>query len=320
MNSRAIPAVLIPALLAVVYGYLCYMIFEGVFFDLDAFTWSFVMLMPYSVGALATYLAHRRHESRHDTPYNIIFALIVPWLAVILLFFVAVVISFGVLLCLIISVPIMFPAASLGGLTVWLLRRQPKAAALLVTVALLAPFFTQSVEAQFEIPRQLTTTHTQIRIEAPIEDIWANIKTVPAITDDEQRFDWLHQVGLPRPVAATLSHEGIGGVRDATFENGLRFDETITEWEHHERISFTIVETSQELLPAPLHLIDGETFDVVEGTYEIEALADGSYMLHLSSEHFLQTRFNSYGSYWTDLIMRDLQNYILEIVKLRAEA
>jgi hypothetical protein len=96
-------------------------------------------------------------------------------------------------------------------------------------------------------------------------------------------------------------------------------DETLTEWRHHQTISFTIVETSEALLPPPLNLIDGENFAVRQGTYTIEPLPDGIARLHLSSEHILGTRFNKYGSWWTDLVMRNLQNYVLTIIKARAE-
>ncbi|MEM8860781.1 MAG: hypothetical protein AAGD96_20860 [Chloroflexota bacterium] len=84
-------------------------------------------------------------------------------------------------------------------------------------------------------------------------------------------------------------------------------------------MGFEITNASDSLLPKPLDVIDSETFDIVGGMYEIEALNDGTVMLHFTSEHFLSTRFNNYGAHWTDLLMRNLQNYILEIVKVRAE-
>ncbi|MEM9774508.1 MAG: hypothetical protein AAF902_08015, partial [Chloroflexota bacterium] len=136
----------------------------------------------------------------------------------------------------------------------------------------------------------------------------------------EHHFNWIHYVGIPRPVEATLSNPSLGGMREGYFENGLRFEEEIIEWEEHKQMGFKITEASDSLLPKPLDVIDGETFDIVSGKYEIEELDDGSVILHFSSEHFLSTRFNNYGAYWTDLLMRNLQNYILEIVKARAES
>ena len=313
MHFRPIPTTLSTALLAVAYGYLAYFLFSNSSTGLEAFSWSFVMLVPYTLGVITVYLAKEANRG------SLLYAVFMPWLACLALAAVLVAVTFGLLLCFVISVPIFFPAASIGGLSVWLIRKDQRAMMVLLLLALIAPYATSPVEAQFDSPQRMTTTHTQIVIDADVETVWNLIKSVSPIQQAEQRFNWLHMIGLPKPVAATLFYEGVGGVRDAYFENGLRFDETITEWTHHERIRFDIVETSETLLPAPLNLIDGERFDVVEGMYEIELLADGTIMLHLTSEHFLTSHFNQYGAYWTDLIMRDLQNYILDIIKVRAE-
>ena len=281
------------------------------------------MLVPYTIGIISvTYPINPLIKPKHIElkQLSLHHAIFFPCAAILGLFLIITIASFGLLLCFIISIPILFPAASLGGITVWLVQKHKKYAPLFIAVTLFLPFSLSPVEAQFDKERETVYTLTSIQIEADVAAVWAEIASVDPITEDEHRFNWTHKVGLPRPVAATLSHHGVGGVRNASFENGLHFDEEIIEWEEHQRIRFTIEETSQTLLPAPLDLIDGETFDVVEGEYAIELLEDGTVMLHLSSEHFLTTRFNRYGAFWTDLLMRNLQNYILEIVKERAEA
>ncbi len=304
---------IVGVLISILYGVLVALAFEQGAFGLETISWSAVMLLPYSIGVFTLYYFTKKQER------SIWFAILMPLIVCAGMMGVLVVISFGLLLCFVISLPLFLPPASVGGLSVWLVRRNKKMMSVVLAFALFAPFVGGTVEADMVNPRVYTTTHTQIQIDASVEDVWAHIKTVYAITEEEQAWNWLHLIGLPQPISADLSHEGVGGVRDATFDNGLRFDETITEWEHHERIRFDIVETSESLLPPPLNLIDGETFDVIEGMYEIEPLEDGTIMLHLTSQHYLSTRFNEYGSYWTDLIMTDLQDYILRIVKARAE-
>lgn len=305
--------------MATAYGYFIAILFTdqnlSSLWSLDAFSWSFIMLVPYTIGILSTIFYVFREK-----PLSLWEAIILPWLSVGGLAIILLFLSFGLLLCFIIATPIFFPAASLGGFSVWLIRKKHKWLVALLVISLFSPFGLNPVEARFDKERVTVHTLTTIEISADVETVWAEIASVDPITETEHRFNWAHLIGLPRPVAATLSHPGVGGVRDAYFENGLRFDETITEWEDGERIRFDIRETSQFLLPAPLDLIDGETFDVVEGMYEIEQIDDERLILHLSSEHFLTTRFNRYGAFWTDLLMRNLQNYILEIVKTRAEA
>ncbi|HWA71103.1 MAG TPA: hypothetical protein VG937_02145 [Polyangiaceae bacterium] len=84
-----------------------------------------------------------------------------------------------------------------------------------------------------------------------------------------------HVIGLPRPIEATLSHDGVGGVRIARFERGLEFREVVSESQVERRLSFAI---SAE--PAPTAALDehvavgGPYFGVLDGTYELEPLAE----------------------------------------------
>jgi len=130
-------------------------------------------------------------------------------------------------------------------------------------------------------------------------------------------------MGFPRPVSATLSRPGVGGVRLARFERGLVFTETVTEWEPNRRLSFTI-DPNTESIPATTldqHVtIGGEHFDVLDGTYRIEPVGANEVILHLSSTHRLSTRFNFYAQFWSDLVMRQIQDNILEVIRHRAEA
>lgn len=310
---------LLPGLLAFAYGMLVYFMAEGDF-EYTLFSWGFLMLVPYGAGALGVYYDWRKYHKEHELPYPLKRAISKSWLGCFALYFAALVVSFGYAACLIFGVPIMFPAAALGGITVWLFHNRPNLVGWLVVIILLSPLFVQPVEAQFETPRQLTTTHTQIHIDASAETIWNNIKTVGVISAETQPKSWLHYLGIPRPIEATLSHEGVGGIRRGYFENGLQFDEVITDWQPPQMMAFTIDKSSHDLLPKPLDMVDGEVFSIVSGIYEIEALDDGSHILHFTSTHYLQTKFNTYGSLWTDYIMKDLQNNILDVVRQRSES
>lgn len=312
-TSSRISIVVISLLLTLLYGYVAVLLFTNNSSGLEAFSWSFILLVPYVIGALGITILIRKRE------VSLKRAILQPWVYCAGIFIVATVFSPGYLLCVIIGLPIFLPAASSGGVTAWILHQYPKATKILLLLMLISPFAAYPVEAQFNKPTSITATHTFVDIDADAAVVWDNIKSISPISELEQSPNWLHWLGLPRPVAASLSYEGIGGVRQASWENGLRFDETITEWEPQRRLSFSVTETSKELLPPPLNLIDGERFDVLQGSYVIESLADGTVRLHLTTKHYLGTRFNKYGSWWTDQIMRNLQIYILELVKLRAE-
>ena len=223
------------------------------------------------------------------------------------------------------ALPVYLLMASLGGYFVWLgTRRSLQSAPNTVLVATLAllPFLSAQIEQNFELP----TTHRQVKTEIPIDaspsTVWQNIIRVPTIRDSEQRTFSFHVLGFPKPVEATLSHEGVGGIRHASFEGGLVFVETITVWEPERELAFGI-QVDPELVPATTldeHVVvGGPFFETLDGRYRIEPLEEGGVVLHLESTHRLSTRFNFYSSWWSDLIMRDIQNYILVILKERCE-
>ena len=184
------------------------------------------------------------------------------------------------------------------------------------------PYFAAPIESRMPRPQSIREVKTQITIHADPETVWRNIERVPNIADHEQGFSFFHLLGFPRPVEATLSHEGIGGVRNATFEGGVLFVETITDWRPQEALSFDIKADTGSIPPTTLdeHVtVGGPYFDVLEGRYRIEREGEGTVLLQLSSVHRLSTRFNFYSGVWTDFIMRDIQNNILGIIKHRCE-
>jgi hypothetical protein len=245
-----------------------------------------------------------------------------PWLSVfvVLLTLWLFLIEGGI--CILMASPIALVCASIGGLIagIWGRLRKPSNSAL-ACVAFL-PFLLAPVEARLTAPSSTRTVASEIRIHAAPQTIWQNIERVPAIAPSELSTTWTHRIGFPRPIEATLSHEGVGGVRHASFERGLLFIETITAWEPQRRIAFNIKADSAHIPTTTLdeHVtIGGRYFDVLDGEYTLEPLANGDTMLHLVSHQRLSTDFNGYAGLWTDAVMQNLQNSILEVIQHRCE-
>jgi hypothetical protein len=128
--------------------------------------------------------------------------------------------------------------------------------------------------------------------------VWQHIERVPRISAQELQSSWSHTIGFPNPVEATLSDEGIGGVRHATFEGGVLFVETIDEWEPQHRLGFSIRAQTEQIPPTTLDeyvTVGGKFFDVLHGEYMLEPLANGTTRLHLASRHRISTDFNWYA-------------------------
>jgi hypothetical protein len=189
---------------------------------------------------------------------------------------------------------------------------------LLVTVL---PLIVLMVESQLPAPWETRTVRTQIEIQAPADVVWDNIKSVRPIEPGELHDAWVTRIGFPRPVAAILSREGTGGVRQASFTGGLVFTETVNQWEPGNVLRFSIRANMDTLPPATLdeHVtIGGPFFDVLEGEYTIEQAPRGV-VLHLASRERLSTHFNLYAGFWTDAIMKSIQQQILEVIRNRCE-
>jgi len=279
---------------------------------------SFLFWVPFAVGAASVAIERWRGGNRWFLP-----AVVVP----------TVVLSLGTLLCLftkleamicvVMALPILYASAILGGLIAHsLLPRNDRGARLYLSLALLLPFAAAGLESTLRWPAETRAIEDTIVIRAPASLIWPEIASVRAIDSRSIPDKWIYRIGFPKPIAATLDHAGVGGVRTATFERGVSFFETVTEWAPPRRLAFTI-HADPEFIPHTAFdrhiIVGGRFYDVLDGVYEIEPLDASSCRLHLTSHHRLGTRFNAYAGWWSERIMNQIQGSILEVIRRRAE-
>jgi len=287
--------------------------------DADAvMTIGFLFIAPFAVGFITIYVMQR------DQQCNWWQRIFVPWMAILISTGVTSLLVLEGAICILLSLPITLTCSSLGGVLAGVIYkvlprfRHTPAACLAVLPLILAP-----VEAGRTQPTQIRSVNTDIVIHASPSVVWRNIERVPLIRPEELRPNWTHRIGFPRPLEATLSHEGVGGVRHATFEHGVLFVETITDWEPEKLLAFSIRADAADIPPGTLddHVkVGGRYFDVFRGEYRLEPRGHGDVVLHLSSQERLTTDFNFYSGFWSDAIMRNLQESILQVIKKRCEA
>jgi hypothetical protein len=312
------PAVAFAVLVGVLYGIVARVVFEHRAADdvLRVMMFSFIFVVPVVVGFLTTYLAG-------STRY--LHALFMPWLTAGVSLLALMALNLEGAICIVMMVPVYLPMASLGGLLGMGMRRwrRGRLNAAGVGAVLLLPYLVAPAESALPLAMQRRVVENQVRIRAGADEVWSQIIRVPPIDAGQYGTSFVHRIGFPRPVEATLSREGVGGVRHASFERGVVFVETVTAWEPRRLLSFGI-DADPASIPASTfdqHVtVGGEFFDVLDGTYEIEPVGPGEVILHLRSTHRLSTTFNFYASFWTDLVMRQIQGNILRIVKARSEA
>lgn len=282
-------------------------------------TLGFMLFLPFAIGFTTIFVAERRQ------PQRVWVWLLLPWFGIVAGEVATALTLLEGMICIVMFTPIALLASSLGGVTAGIIvrywpSRRGKNATLASVMCL--PLLISAFEPSFLTQRDLRMVESTIDIQAPPAIVWQNIERVPRIRTSELQSSWSHTIGFPNPVEATLSEEAVGGVRHATFEGGVLFVETIDEWEPQRRLGFSIRAQTSQIPPTTLdeHVtVGGRFFDVLYGEYVLEPLSKGTTRLHLISRHRVSTDFNWYAHLWTDAVMRDLQQRILDVVRNRAE-
>lgn len=302
-----------------------YGIFMRLFFGLhrvepifNVMTIGFLFFVPLGLGFLTIYVG----EASGRWPWGM--RIFFPWAPAMLSLGAALCLAWEGIICVFLWVPLFLIMATLGSLLGVAARSMESNnhGRLSLACCLMIPFVLTPIETHIRAPLSIRTVETQIDIRADPAVIWDQIKRVAPIRREEQRKSLAQWIGFPRPIEATLSKEGIGGVRHASFEGNVVFIETVHTWQPEERLGFSIQTDPSSIPPNTLdeHVtVGGAFFDVLNGEYRIERTGPKHAVLHLASQHRLSTHFNFYAGLWTDFIMRDVQQNILEVIRRRCE-
>lgn len=278
---------------------------------------AFIFSMPLALGGIVCYLGYKLDTPRpfwhRSAPaLAILLAVIGSWAA-----------HLEALLCSVVALPLVFPATVLGGWGMHLGLQKRCKDRLLVSFFVFLPYVVAPLENLWQTPHETRVMRNAVTIKASPETIWNQIYQVPAIQKSELPSQWIYFLGFPRPIAATIDKQGVGGRRHATFERNVSFFEVVTHWEPVKKLSFTI-KADPDFIPHTAFdehiIVGGRFYDVLDGTYEIEPQGDGSCILHLHSTHRLSTRFNWYAGWWSEWVMDQIQGSILEVIRQRCEA
>ncbi len=286
------------------------------FWLVGAMSTAFLFGVPAATGALAVEAAARK------SPVTLTQAILLPWVACATAIAVAAITLIEGSICIFLAAPVFFGMGSVGGVAMWLLqraRRKPGAPVAL-SVALL-PLLWGGAEANVRGQPSLYRVDNVQEIAAPPAVVWRHIASVDPIAPEELPWSLSHAIGLPRPIAATLTDQRHGGVRRATFERGLVFREEVTDWQEQKTLAFSIAAEQAPAEALDEHVVvGGQYFDVIDGRYTLRALPNGHTELSLTSTHRLTTTLNGYAGIWSQAIMWDLQRVIMRVVAARCEA
>ena len=280
---------------------------------------SFLIITPLVTGfsSVSTYLQLERPELiRESRCYTI------PVMTLLIQALILLAVKWEGIICVVMIAPIVLVMSLIGAAVARGLTKRRRVDSSTTLPVLLLPLLIVLFEAQIPSPFEVRTVNTGILIHAPVQTVWANIASVPRIAPEELPGSWVQKIGFPLPIEATLSHPGVGGIRQASFTGNLTFTETVNQWELNKDLRFSIRANTESIPPTTLdeHLvIGGQFFDVLDGEYSLEPRPDGV-MLHLISRERLSTHVNPYAGVWTDAVMRAIQKQILVVIRNRCEA
>lgn len=278
-------------------------------------SFAFLFVVPFVMGLITAFYNDTVTKAFKIT------MILMPLYAIIGLLFISVLFGIEGIICALMALPVFAIMSLIGGFigVKVFTRNRDK---LTVSFILLLPFLIAPVEHYFGLNERIFTEKTSIDIHADRQKVWEHITRVKEITPAENKLSLFQILGFPRPIKAELDTIAVGGIRKAIFDRGLFFTETVTEAVPQKILRFTIVADPASTPPAALDehvMVGGKFFNVMEGKYEIEPIADHFVRLHLTSRFRLSTSFNFYSGLWSKLIMRDIQKNILQIIRERSE-
>lgn len=280
-------------------------------------TMSFMFIVPFVIGQITAYNYDNITSSRK------IAMITMPFFAILGLVGISVLSGQEGIICALMALPVFLFMSLLGAfIGVRIFKRNRKDDKVYVSLFVILPFLIAPLEHQLGLTDKIFTEHTTIEIEANDKIVWDNITRVKEISEDENNNSLFQFMGFPRPIEAELDTVAIGGIRKAIFARGLFFTETVTQMQPNKILAFDILADPNSIPPKALDehvMVGGKYFDVLEGKYEIEKVNDKKLILHLTSQFRLSTRFNFYSGLWSKLIMKDIQENILDIIKRRSE-
>lgn len=249
---------------------------------------------------------------------NIIF---IPWLTVATFFLTMFLFGIEDFIRLLVLAAPFFILSTIGALIYRLVQiNREKSKGKLLTLVLL-PFLLAPIEEYIKSPSDTFNVKSEVIINAPPQLIWDNIVEVETINQGEYNSSFFNSIGIPRPLSATVDKKELGGQRIGNFEGGLKFIETITEYEVNKKISFDIKidPTTVRQKVFDQHVLNGNYFTFVDATYTLTELKNEQVKLTLSSSYQLTSTINFYGKFWGDIILTDFQDRLLNVIETRCE-
>jgi len=150
----------------------------------------------------------------------------------------------------------------------------------------------------------------EILIHASPAEIWQHVVAFDPISQKENY--WLFKIGMPSPMATTVSEHKLGANRKCIFSNGYIFDEKIVKFDVNKNLIFDIVDQPKD--PEIMGHID-----IKRGQFILKDNGNGTTTLIGNSWYNLHVFPTWYYDLWAESITRNVHFRVMEHIKLLSE-
>lgn len=150
----------------------------------------------------------------------------------------------------------------------------------------------------------------ELLIQASPEEVWKHVVAFDPISQKENY--WLFKIGMPSPMATTVSAHRLGANRKCIFSNGYIFDEKIVKFDINKNLIFDIVDQPKD--PEIMGHID-----IKRGEFILKDNGNGTTTLIGNSWYNLHVFPTWYYDLWAESITRNVHFRVMEHIKLLSE-
>lgn len=314
--------------LAATYGLIMRLLF-GFLDDMSQImSFTFLIVVPLLIGFL-TVLLTPADKTTSGTA-----AFFKPWLTSLVLLFITLLTKVEGVICWVLLFPLFATVAGLGGLIAYHFKKArtdldersdgpdwPRPNTLNVSLVFMLPVALGVLEGERALTPQEITIREQLTIDAPVARVWQALAQQHVLSRQQRVPLSSALLGFPRHLATSLDTLAVGGTRVSYFEKGLRFQEKVVRLEKERLLTFSVNTEPGQFPPTVMDehvMIGGKHLDILDDTYQLQALAGGRTRVTLAGRFYINTPFNWYARIWANYLMSDMLQGELHSVQKRA--
>lgn len=187
---------------------------------------------------------------------------------------------------------------------------------------LIIPLAAAVVEAQLPMPHDAVSVSRTALVRAAPEEIWPYAVASHNIDEHEGRWTISHNlIGIPRPRQSSIVGTGVGSVRTAYWGDHINFQERIVDWAPGRKLGWDFNFTNSSVQDyTDKHISpDGEFLTIQSGDYVLRPVGPRLTEVTLTTRYVAKTHVNLYARLWGELMMGDIHDNVLSIIKARSE-